>query len=117
MCNRITKIRGIRVCGRSVYRTDTGLKIGYRGPNVDVDKFIADLNWTLAQAIRDAVQMIDAHHAGKGMDESITLDEALDAQEKMETLRKLKPDTVKPDNIVIMDDDEDDDLSIPGGSV
>jgi len=63
MCSRITKIRGIRVCGRSIYRTDTGLKVGFRGPTVDVDQFLADLSLPLAQAIRDAVAAIDTHHA------------------------------------------------------
>jgi hypothetical protein len=102
----LTKVRGIQVCGRSVYyRHGRGLKCGYQGTVVPVDQFVNDLNITLAQAIRDAVKSIEDHHARKQVDESIDIREVLD------TL----PDTLKPDTVVL-DDDDDIDLSIPGGN-
>jgi hypothetical protein len=64
VCMFQIKLKGITVCGRSVYRTDRGLNLGWRGPTQSVASFIADLRPDLAGQIRFAVEVIDGRLRG-----------------------------------------------------
>lgn len=44
MCMFKVKVRGITICGRSVYATDTGVKVGWTGPTVSLQDAISDLS-------------------------------------------------------------------------
>src|SRR5262245_41476546 len=63
MCSRITRIRGLKIGGRSVYRTDTGVKVGFRGPTVELQSVLDPLSMPAACSLKDACQAIDDHYA------------------------------------------------------
>jgi hypothetical protein len=76
MCLWTTRVRGVTVCGRKVYLSDTGLRLGYRGPTVEVERFLADLDPIIANAIRQAMPVIIAHHQRRMAAETAAVDEA-----------------------------------------
>ena len=59
MCAWIVKVQGLKVCGRSVYRTDTGIKVGYQGPTVSLQEACEDLSDFKAGALTTACANID----------------------------------------------------------
>jgi hypothetical protein len=71
-----TRVRGVSVCGRNVYVTDIGCRLGYQGPHVPTDAFLADLRPDLADQIRTAIPFIVAHHEARAAERA----EALAAQ-------------------------------------
>src|SRR5262245_2872249 len=62
MCLWQTRVRGATVCGRRVFLTDRGLKLGFQGPTVEVERFLADIDPVIAAAIREAIPVIIEHH-------------------------------------------------------
>jgi hypothetical protein len=54
MCAYQSFIRGITICGRRVYATDTGVKVGFAGPTCSLDEACADLNEAKASYLRNA---------------------------------------------------------------
>lgn len=97
MCSYQIKLRGVRVCGRSVYRTDCGVKIGWRGPTVTLAAALADLSPLLAAAVEEAVRNVDATIAGSEIAAGMLVAEAAreaeeDAEEFVRSLILPGPD-------------------------
>jgi hypothetical protein len=59
MCLYSVQVRGITVCGRRVYRTDTGVKVGFQGPTVSLDEACNDLNASKSAYLRESCIEID----------------------------------------------------------
>lgn len=59
MCLYSVQVRGITICGRRVYRTDTGVKVGFQGPTVSLDDACNDLNAIKAEYLRTSCIEID----------------------------------------------------------
>ncbi len=59
MCAWIVRVRGIRVCGRQVYRSSEGIKLGYKGPTVSLGSALADLSNDKANQLASACEEID----------------------------------------------------------
>lgn len=58
MCDWIIRVRGVRICGRQAYLTDTGVKLGYAGPTVSLESALEDLSPQKRQTLADSVNAI-----------------------------------------------------------
>lgn len=60
MCLFKIRVRGVKVCGRQMYRTDDGIRLGYNGPTVSLESALSELAFPLANSVRDNIAAIDA---------------------------------------------------------
>jgi len=59
MCLWKIRIRGVKIAGRQLYRTDAGVRLGYHGPLVSLESLLSELSLPLAQSVTDNVSAID----------------------------------------------------------
>ena len=87
MCQYLVKVQGIKVCGRSVYVSDTGVKIGYRGPTVPLAVACADLEVSKASYLRESWQII----AYQQQEAALRYEEEEIRKESIEEEREMLP--------------------------